>query len=100
MSETPIYDELLTQDRWLETATFPWEAERGEDAQEWELYLPSLRDQVVDLSGRIDYTTYTSEHADELKVMLNDDGESLLGLSDDPQRNPDVVAVPSGSDSD
>jgi len=86
---------MLTEDRWQDVATFPWEAQRGEDPQPWDLYEPTLRDLVVSLSGRPDFTTYTGEHVEQLSAMLD---ESLLGLNDDPQENPEQGAVLPGSD--
>lgn len=93
----PIYDLMLTEDRWLNVATFPWEAVRGEDPQPWDLYQPTLRDLVVGLSGRVDYTTYTTEHVEQLSAMLDGD---LLGLKDDLIQNPEGEAVTPGSDDD
>lgn len=93
---TPLYNELISTARFVEMAQFPWNEVVGDTPADWQLYVPTLREQIVDLSGRTDYTTYTAEHAEKLTVML---GENLLGLHDDPNENP-VEGYSTGSDGD
>lgn len=87
----------MASKRFRALSQFDWDKVRGTEPEEWRLYVPSLREQVVELSGRVDYTTYTTEHAEQLTAML---GENLLGLREHPTKNPDVGSYAAGSDDD